>query len=76
VRHACGKYPVGSKLPSINELMDEYQVSGLNPIRAAQQLLAEEGMVEAHRGVGVFVIAQGSARELDVPAALAGALTP
>jgi DNA-binding GntR family transcriptional regulator len=67
-----GYYPVGSKLPSISELQEEYQVSGLNTIRAAQQLLAGEQMVEAQQGVGVFVIAVESARQLDIPAALAG----
>ncbi|HKT03490.1 MAG TPA: GntR family transcriptional regulator [Rugosimonospora sp.] len=68
-----GTYPVGSQLPSISRLQAEYVVSGLNTIRAAQQVLAEEGMLESRQGIGVFVTATESAREIDIPAAVAAA---
>ena len=64
-----GDYPVGTKLPSISDLQDEYDVPGLNTIRAAQQILVDEGMLETRRGVGAFVVAD-SPREFDVTAAL------
>jgi DNA-binding GntR family transcriptional regulator len=72
-----GTYPVGGKLPTISQLQQEYGDAegnpALNTIRAAQQVLAEEGMVEARHGIGVFVTATESTREIDVPAAVAAA---
>jgi DNA-binding GntR family transcriptional regulator len=68
-----GEYPVGSKLPSIADLMSEHRVDGLQTIRNAQQLLAEEGYLASQQGVGVFVISDEPARELDIPAALTSA---
>lgn len=65
-----GVYPVGGKLPSISDLQGEYAVSSLNTIRAAQQILVDEGMLDTRQGVGAFVTAAESPRELDVTAAL------
>ena len=53
-----GLYPVGSKLPSIAALMKEFDVKGLNTIRDAQQMLANEGLLRSEQGVGVWVIAK------------------
>jgi DNA-binding GntR family transcriptional regulator len=66
----AGVYPVGSKLPTIQELMAEYDVPGLNTVRAAQQLLVDEKMIETRQGIGAFVISSSSAREFDIPAAI------
>src|SRR5438876_650101 len=65
-RIQSGQYPEGSKLPGIAELMKKYQVPGLNTIRAAQQLLVEEGMLETRQGVGAFVISSGPLQQVDV----------
>jgi DNA-binding GntR family transcriptional regulator len=67
-----GEFPVGSKLPGISALMEEYDVPGLNTIRGAQQLLVEEGMLESRQGVGVFVTSAKSLRQVDI----VGELTP
>ena len=53
-----GVYPVGSRLPSIAALMKEFDVKGLNTIRDAQQMLANEGLLRSEQGVGVWVIAK------------------
>ncbi|MDN5804392.1 MAG: winged helix-turn-helix domain-containing protein [Microlunatus sp.] len=55
-----GAYPVGTKLPSIAELMREFDVPGLNTIRDAQQILVREGLVRTEQGVGAWVIADQS----------------
>ena len=44
-RIADGTYPVGTKLPSITELMREFDVPGLNTVRDAQQVLVLEGLL-------------------------------
>lgn len=66
----AGVYPVGSKLPPISDLQAEYGVPGLNTVRAAQQLLVDERMIETQQGVGAFVISTSSARDFDVTAAI------
>ena len=53
-----GVYPVGSRLPSIAALMQEFDVKGLNTIRDAQQMLVNEGLLRSEQGVGVWVIAK------------------
>ena len=53
-----GLYPVGSKLPSIAALMKEFDVKGLNTVRDAQQMLANEGLLRSEQGVGVWVMAK------------------
>lgn len=51
-----GEFPVGTALPPIADLQAEYDVAGLNTIRQAQRLLANDGLVEPRQGVGVYVI--------------------
>ena len=53
-----GVYQVGSRLPSIPALMQEFDVKGLNTIRDAQQMLVNEGLLRSEQGVGVWVIAK------------------
>ena len=53
-----GVYPVGSKLPSIAALMQEFDVKGLNTVRDAQQMLVNEGLLRPEQGVGVWVMAK------------------
>ena len=55
-----GVYEVGSKLPSIAALMQEFDVKGLNTIRDAQQMLVTEGLLRSEQGVGVWVIAKSA----------------
>lgn len=52
-----GEYRVGSKLPGIGSLQELYGVSGLNTVRAAHQILIEEGLIRTEQGVGTFVVA-------------------
>lgn len=59
-RIADGTYPVGSRLPSINDLMREFDVPGLNTVRGAQQVLVREGLLRTEQGVGAFVTARQS----------------
>ncbi|REF00608.1 GntR family transcriptional regulator [Thermomonospora umbrina] len=65
-RIQAGEWPVGSKLPGISTLQEEYGVPGLNTIRAAQQLLVEEGMIVTKQGVGATVVSTTSLRQVDV----------
>jgi DNA-binding GntR family transcriptional regulator len=55
-RIGSGEFGIGSQLPSIAELMEHYQVPGLNTIRSAQQLLVDDGLLETRQGIGVFVL--------------------
>lgn len=59
-RIAAGVYPVGTRLPSITELMREFDVPGLNTIRAAQQVLVREGLLSTQQGVGAWVLSEHS----------------
>lgn len=59
-RIADGTYAVGERLPSIARLMTEFEVSGLNTVRHAQQLLVQEGVLSTEQGVGAWVIARTS----------------
>jgi len=45
-RIQAGEFPIGSRLPPISRLQGEYDVSGLNTIREAQQRLVKEGLLE------------------------------
>jgi DNA-binding GntR family transcriptional regulator len=65
-RIQSGEFPVGARLPGISALMEEYGVPGLNTIRAAQQLLVHEGMLETRQGIGAFVTAAQPIKHLDV----------
>lgn len=66
VRIQAGEWSVGGQLPGIAALQEHYGVPGLNTIRAAQQLLVTEGMLETRQGVGAFVTSTTSLREVDV----------
>ncbi|GAB3866302.1 hypothetical protein GCM10029963_79420 [Micromonospora andamanensis] len=56
-RLAAGEWPVGTTLPGISDLQEEYDVSGLNTIRQAQRVLADEGLLNPVQGRGTFVTA-------------------
>jgi GntR family transcriptional regulator len=49
-----GTYGPGDRLPSERELVERFRVS-VNTVRAAVVQLRTEGLVESHRGRGVFV---------------------
>lgn len=53
---ANGKYKVGDRLPSLEVLTDRYGAA-FNTVRSAQRMLANEGLVRAEQGRGVFVTA-------------------
>lgn len=53
-RIARGTYRPGGRLPSLAELMNEFDVSAIT-IRRALRELVYEGAVEGHQGLGVFV---------------------
>ena len=55
MRLGAGEWAVGDQLPTIAQLQDRYHVRALNTIRAAQKVLADEGLIESVAGVGVFV---------------------
>lgn len=49
-----GEYEAGQRLPSINDLMQEYGVAHLTANKALR-LLAAEGMAELSPGMGYYV---------------------
>lgn len=57
VRIMAGEWPVGTQLPGISTLQDQYEGAALNTIRSAQQQLVAEGLLETRQGVGAFVLA-------------------
>lgn len=63
-RLLAGEFEVGDRMPSIAELMDHYDVRGLNTIRQALSLLAEDGLVESRQGVGTFVLRREPSRRV------------
>ena len=50
-----GEYPVSSRLPTHEQLMERYGVA-LNTAREALTVLRDEGRVETHQGVGTVVV--------------------
>ncbi len=54
-----GQWPVGSTLPSIEQLMDEFDVARVT-VRQAISLLTGEGMLSPQRGRGTFVTGAGA----------------
>lgn len=54
---ADGTYPPGSRLPTIRELAETYDVSE-EPVRTALRTLEDEGWTEGQQGKGVFVSAR------------------
>jgi GntR family transcriptional regulator len=53
-----GQWPLGSTLPSIEQLMDEFDVARVT-VRQAISLLTGEGLLSPQRGRGTFVTATG-----------------
>lgn len=53
-RLARGEWPVGAKLPTLDELCQQYQVSR-NTMRQAIDVLRTEGLVRSARGQGIVV---------------------
>lgn len=49
-----GQWPAGTRLPTLEALMDEFGVARVT-VRQAIMLLAHEGLVSAQRGRGTFV---------------------
>ena len=54
---STGKYPLGSKLPSEYELMEDLKVSR-NSLREALKILDSMGVIEIKRGNGTYVRSQ------------------
>lgn len=71
-RITAGEFTIGDKLPSIADLMAAYTVHSLGTVRAAQQLLVEEGLIETRQGSGAFVVGTESLKALDIPTELTG----
>lgn len=61
-----GEFRIGDRLPSISELQAQYDITSLNTIRAAQQLLVRDGLIETRQGSGAFVIRTRPLTEVDV----------
>ena len=56
-RIARNVWPPGTKLPTLEALMGEFDVARVT-VRQAMELLARDGLVSAERGRGTFVTAQ------------------
>lgn len=72
-RIAEGVYEVGQRLPSISDLQTEFEIRSLTTVRAAQQMLVEEGMLRTEHGRGAFVVAREPAGGIDVAAVIEAA---
>lgn len=62
-RLAAGEFPVGTQLPGITALQEQYNALGLNMIREAEAVLQAEGLIVAQQGRGTFVIALPTSAE-------------
>lgn len=58
-----GTLPPGGGLPSVRQLAADYQLNPITVSRAYQEL-ADEGLIEKRRGVGMFVSEAGPAQAL------------
>lgn len=66
-----GVWPAGSVLPTIDQLMEQFDVARVT-VRQAVALLAEEGLLSPQRGRGTFVSGHvGNHRKLKVQTTLA-----
>lgn len=75
-RIRAGEFPAGARLPSISALQAAYGGPALNTVRAAQQVLVQEGLLCTRRGRGAFVTTVaggGQEQDADVAAALRSA---
>lgn len=59
-RIEAGEYPVGSQMPTKDELMTSYGAA-LATVDSALRVLAKLGMVQSRQGSGTFVLAQQAA---------------
>jgi GntR family transcriptional regulator len=57
-----GRLKVGAQLPSISDLMHQYEVS-ITVIRMALSELRSEGLLDSHQGKGSFVRAKPSGKK-------------
>ena len=58
-RIAAEEWEKGQKIPSIAQLMDDYEIERNHTlIRHAQSVLIDEGLLRAEQGRGVFVVAR------------------
>jgi DNA-binding GntR family transcriptional regulator len=64
-RIADGEFPVGSQIPGITALQKQYEAS-LGTVRAAQEILRDEGLLRTAQGEGSFVLAFPEAAPVDV----------
>ena len=65
-RIARNRWPPGTKLPTLEALMQEFAVARVT-VRQAMELLARDGLVSAERGRGTFVTAQPRRHRNDTP---------
>jgi DNA-binding GntR family transcriptional regulator len=56
-RLAEGEWDVGSHIPGIGMLMNQYNVPSLNTVRQAERVLIDEGLLVPEAGRGVRVVA-------------------
>ena len=54
-RIAAGEWTIGGVLPPLAQLQDEYDGCALNTVRAAQQELVDDGILETISGRGAYV---------------------
>lgn len=75
-RIASGEWKVGTRIPSIDALCEEYDVAR-NTVRQALELLKSEGLIDGGRGLGTFVEQAPtiSATDDDLKAAISDPLT-
>ena len=55
-RIVAGEYAVGDKLPALLQLQREFDVPGINTVRHAMRVLADQGLVRTEPGRGTFVL--------------------
>ena len=64
-RIAAGEYPLGSRLPGVVALQQRYDAA-LGTVRAAQDILRDEGVLRTAQGEGSFVVALPEPEPADV----------
>ena len=68
-RIARGQWPQGHRLPSLDELVQEFGVARVT-VRQAVDMLARDGLLSPQQGRGTFVTGQASERWLSVQTSL------
>jgi DNA-binding GntR family transcriptional regulator len=64
-RIAAGEFPVGSRLPGIPALQEQYDAA-LGTVRGAEDILRDEGLLRTAQGEGSFVLALPEPAPADV----------